>query len=64
MGAWNYIRPRLETVLKQQKITYIGRKNSGTTAEGSHKAHAKEQNRIILSALGVVCSLNNADHGE
>ncbi|MBP9706450.1 MAG: 2-oxoglutarate dehydrogenase E1 component [Oligoflexales bacterium] len=65
MGAWNYIRPRLETVLKkQQNITYIGRKNSGTTAEGSHKAHAKEQNRIILSALGVVCNLNNANHGE
>jgi 2-oxoglutarate dehydrogenase complex dehydrogenase (E1) component-like enzyme len=34
-------------------IKYEGRKSSGTTAEGSVKAHQKEQQRIIMDVLGL-----------
>lgn len=57
MGAWNFIRARLESVLLDSvSLKYIGRKNSGTTAEGSKQAHEKEQKRIIYDALGLACS--------
>jgi len=52
MGGWNFVRGRMLEVLRpNQKITYVGRKNSGTPAEGSHKAHEAEQKRIIQDAL-------------
>jgi 2-oxoglutarate dehydrogenase E1 component len=53
MGGWNFVRGRLLEVLKpNQKLNYVGRKNSGTPAEGSGKAHEAEQKRIIQDALG------------
>lgn len=54
MGAWSYIRPRLEEVGRDGKwqLRYSGRKGSGTTAEGSVKAHKAEQSRIIEEAVG------------
>jgi 2-oxoglutarate dehydrogenase E1 component len=53
MGGWNFVRGRLLEVLKtNQKLSYSGRKNSGTPAEGTTKAHEAEQNRIIQDALG------------
>ena len=52
MGAWNFIRGRLLEVLgSHQKLNYVGRKNSGTPAEGSMKAHEAEQKRILQDAL-------------
>jgi 2-oxoglutarate dehydrogenase complex dehydrogenase (E1) component-like enzyme len=52
MGPWYYIRHRLEHFLSRKfTIEYVGRKGSGTTAEGSGKAHAKEQERIVKEAL-------------
>ena len=52
MGGWNFVRGRLLEVLKpQQKLNYVGRKNSGTPAEGSGKAHEAEQKRIIQESL-------------
>ena len=53
MGGWNFVRGRLLEVLKtNQKLSYSGRKNSGTPAEGTTKAHEAEQNRILQDALG------------
>lgn len=53
MGSWNFVRGRLLEVLKPgQKLSYVGRKNSGTPAEGSGKAHEAEQKRIIQESLG------------
>ncbi len=53
MGGWNFVRGRMLEVLKpNQRLTYVGRKNSGTPAEGSGKAHEAEQKRIIQDALG------------
>lgn len=57
MGAWTFVRPRLEALLSDPKrLRYVGRRDSGTTAEGSTKAHATEQARIINEAInpGVV----------
>lgn len=51
MGAWSYIRPRLRACLPNCKLRYVGRKTSGTTAEGYMKAHTVAQQRIIDAAL-------------
>ena len=52
MGGWNFVRGRLLEVLHPtQKLSYSGRKNSGTPAEGSAKAHEQEQKRIVQDAL-------------
>jgi 2-oxoglutarate dehydrogenase E1 component len=52
MGSWHFVLRRFNDLLdKEQKLSYVGRKNSGTTAEGSGKAHETEQNRIIEDAL-------------
>jgi 2-oxoglutarate dehydrogenase E1 component len=54
MGAWTFIRPNLLDLLSAPAtLRYIGRKSSGTTAEGSSKAHAAEQGRIIQETLGI-----------
>ena len=55
MGAWSYIRPRLEDILTSQDLRYVGRRYSGTTAEGTGKAHQAEQSRIIDDAFGIAC---------
>ncbi len=53
MGAWYFIRHRIEELSGgKQRISYVGRKGSGSTAEGSHKAHLQEQARIVQEALG------------
>jgi 2-oxoglutarate dehydrogenase E1 component len=51
MGAWTFIRHRLEKLVGQ--VTYCGRRDAGTTAEGYTKVHEKEQKRILTEALSV-----------
>ncbi|MCB0318540.1 MAG: 2-oxoglutarate dehydrogenase E1 component, partial [Bdellovibrionales bacterium] len=46
MGAWTYIQPYLEKIL-EDVVVYIGRNPSASTATGSGKAHAFEQQSII-----------------
>jgi 2-oxoglutarate dehydrogenase E1 component len=58
MGGWNFVRPLLNDLIEEisdgaAKLIYVGRRSSGTTAEGSSKAHAVEQERILSTALGV-----------
>jgi 2-oxoglutarate dehydrogenase E1 component len=51
MGAWTFVRPHLEAVLNGGiGLKYVGRRDSGTTAEGSSKGHTTEQTRIIDEA--------------
>src|SRR5690606_22126762 len=57
MGAWTFMRQRLEIVGKGRKLRYVGRRGSGSTAEGSLKSHQVEQQRIVQDALGLACSL-------
>ncbi len=52
MGAWTFVQPRLIDIMSsKQRLQYVGRRDSGTTAEGANKAHVMEQNRIITEAL-------------
>jgi len=50
-GAWNFINPILSDLLNS-KISYIGRKQSPSTATGSYKVHNFEQEQIIKEAMG------------
>ena len=61
MGAWNFIRPLLHDLIADVcgpsiKLEYVGRRSSGTTAEGSSKAHVLEQTRILGAALSADAS--------
>ena len=57
MGGWNFVRPRLKAILKDKApVQYVGRKHSGSTAEGSGRAHQLEQERILEQAFGMVCA--------
>lgn len=57
MGGWNFVYPRLQKILKSSlTLSYVGRKNSGSTAEGSGKAHKIEQQRIIEEAFALACA--------
>ena len=52
MGGWNFVLGRFSDIMKSsQKLVYVGRKNSGTPAEGSNKGHTTEQARIINDAF-------------
>ncbi len=52
MGAWAYIQPRLLQILPAGSgLTYIGRPERASTAEGSASSHSREQARIIGEAL-------------
>ena len=52
MGGWNFVRGRFSDILKEKhSLSYVGRKNSGTPAEGSGKAHETEQKRILEAAF-------------
>lgn len=56
MGAWTFVRPRLREIFEREELHYLGRKHSGTTAEGSAKTHKIEQKRILEEAFGLVCA--------
>lgn len=51
MGAWSFMRPRLRESVPNLKLRYVGRKTSGTTAEGYMKAHTIAQQHIIDAAF-------------
>ncbi len=55
MGFWSFIAPRLQELMDGKELTYIGRKASGSTAEGSAKSHQVEQQRIVQEAFAQVC---------
>ncbi len=58
MGAWSFLHERLLELFPKTKLTYVGRKKSGSTAEGSGHSHKLEQARIIDEAFGLVCAWN------
>ena len=52
MGAWNFIYYKFTNTFGSDiKLSYVGRKHSGSTAEGSLKAHQLEQKRIVTEAF-------------
>jgi 2-oxoglutarate decarboxylase len=52
MGAWKVMSRRMPGVLPEGvALTYIGRQGRASTGEGYSGAHAREQERIVLTAL-------------
>jgi 2-oxoglutarate dehydrogenase E1 component len=52
MGAWKVMSRRMPSVLPESvTLTYIGRQGRASTGEGYSGAHAREQERIVLTAL-------------
>ncbi|HET9016131.1 MAG TPA: 2-oxoglutarate dehydrogenase E1 component [Thermomicrobiaceae bacterium] len=55
MGAWRFLRPRLEQVLgPDQQLRYVGRPERASPAEGLHELHEIEQSRIVREAFAGV----------
>ncbi len=53
MGAWSFIAPRLFGLLpKGAELSYVGRPERASPAEGYPDAHSAEQARIVAEALG------------
>ena len=52
MGAWSFVRPRLEALLGGRTLAYIGRKESPTPATGFPHIYRREQAEIIDRAVG------------
>jgi multifunctional 2-oxoglutarate metabolism enzyme len=52
MGAWKVMSRRLPDILPEGvRLTYIGRQGRASPGEGYSGAHAREQERIVLTAL-------------
>jgi 2-oxoglutarate dehydrogenase E1 component len=51
MGAWQFVRPRLEAIIKQP-LRYIGREAASSPATGFPVIFRQEQNAIIEQAVG------------
>jgi 2-oxoglutarate dehydrogenase complex dehydrogenase (E1) component-like enzyme len=51
MGAWTFVRPRLEGLFADKQLTYVGRAASASPATGSYIVHELEQTRIVQKAL-------------
>ena len=53
MGAWPFIRERLESVLgPNQKLRYVGRPLAAAPATGSHHRHEEQQHALVNAAIG------------
>lgn len=51
-GAWLYVRDEFDNLLgKCGSISYVGRKRSASPAVGQLKAHLKEQEEVVKTAL-------------
>ena len=58
MGAWWFVAPRVEQLLRKmghkcQQPKYVGRPESASTATGSAATHAQEQADLVAQALGL-----------
>ena len=59
MGAWSFIRPRLDEQLErrfgtcEKRVGYVGRTASASTATGSARIHAQQQEELVREALGL-----------
>jgi 2-oxoglutarate dehydrogenase E1 component len=52
MGAWTYVEPKLrELAPAGVSVSYVGRPERASPAEGYPAAHTAEQSRIIREAL-------------
>ena len=58
-GAWTYLHPRFETLLKETKnhkdkvVKFAGRSPTSSVATGNKKQHYQEQESLVAEALGL-----------
>ena len=57
MGGWTFIRDFIEEVMqeigtRQQRLIYAGRAAAASPATGSLPRHNREQNALVIEALG------------
>ncbi|HYW06896.1 MAG TPA: 2-oxoglutarate dehydrogenase E1 component [Longimicrobium sp.] len=53
MGAWTFVEPRLRSIIPDGvTLSYAGRPERASPAEGYAHRHTAEQNRIVNAALG------------
>jgi 2-oxoglutarate dehydrogenase E1 component len=60
MGAWNYIAPRLQSMLGELPLRYEGRPDRASPAEGYMHRHLAEQHRLVFAALSGAPSADDA----
>lgn len=51
MGAWTYMDPKLRELAPELTVSYIGRPERASPAEGAADLHAAEQKRIVAAAF-------------
>ncbi len=51
MGAWTFVQPRLQALIGERTLRYIGRPERASPAEGHADAHEREQARIVAEAF-------------
>ncbi|MDW7981837.1 MAG: 2-oxoglutarate dehydrogenase E1 component [Thermomicrobium sp.] len=54
MGAWSFVQPRLQSLLGDRTLRYIGRPERASPAEGLAEMHDQEQLRIVTEAFARV----------
>jgi 2-oxoglutarate dehydrogenase E1 component len=52
-GAWQFIQPRLRTMLPDTLVSYMGREAAASPATGSMKEHIQEEREFVSIALDV-----------
>jgi 2-oxoglutarate dehydrogenase E1 component len=64
MGAWTFVAPRLRAAAGNAiPVTYIGRPERASPAEGYQASHQREQSRLVAEALGRPAGRTNAAGG-
>ncbi len=53
MGPWSFIAPRLQRLLGDRRLDYVGRAESPSPATGSLRLHQEQQAAIVQQALAL-----------
>jgi len=53
-GAWSFVRNEFERVFPGRVLEYVGRKASASSAAGSHREHAREEERLLADAFALL----------
>ena len=55
MGVWSFIKDHItDHLAKNQKLSFVGRKASPSTATGSYRVHVNEQNEIMNQSFDMI----------
>ena len=68
MGSWTFIRDFIEEVMQkigmsQQRLNYAGRAAAASPATGSSMRHNREQNALVIEALGPLAKAKEKETG-